>query len=384
MSLRPRHLPKDYRRRDKEFTKLDCFIENESCSGELKTRNIKFFLRYLKENNEIIKEAFNQTTTLLPKKVNGLTAMDMLSRLGSQKEAIINHLTNSTPTIESLSELLSQLDTTLEAFSENIIDPNNKQQCLFYTERIESYKKLINRDDEKVWAEFIPFILTDAFRHCIMMVEQNKPCELLYPYRDSNSGVTNTRENNSRESNKVVDAALEPVLKQIKSQSADETCETTYNNLTELTTEMKIFLRHAAKIFNFMIDTFFDETQTRDLRINPENDEDLKFLADFLFTCDLPCEIDTNGKITYNLKRGDNMSEEDYDLKKHRGKLFLYIIKLVRLLQQLLLSGLNPFNRLILNLGEMHQVKNMFTISFKDFKYFYDQKKKKNNFCGAN
>jgi hypothetical protein len=368
--------------KDKEFTKLDCFIENEICSGDLKTRNIKFFLRYLKDNSETINEAFKQTTTPLPKKVDGSYTMNILSRLGSQKEAIISQLTKSNPTRESLSELLSHLDETLLDFSSNIIDPKNKQQCLFYTERTESYKKIIDRDNEKVWAEFIPSILTDTFRHCIMMVDQNKPCGLLYPYRNSNSEVTN-----SRESNRVVDAALEKVLKQIKSQETEKKCQTTYDSSTELTTEMKTFLGHASNIFNFMIDTFFDETQTsingRSLRIdqNSENDEDLKFLAEFLFTCELPCDIDTNGKITYSLERGV-MPDADYDFKKHRGKLFLYIIKLTRLLQQLLLSGLNPLNRLIFNLGEMSQVKNMFTNSFEDFKYFYDKKKKKITFVG--
>ncbi len=353
---------------DQELSKLDCFIEDKTCGQESKTKGAKFLFKYLTDNGKTITTSFNNMASP-PKLVTGEQISDIYTALSEQKD-IINGQLDAGINMASLKESLTNFDKILERIYKEIIKDN--QHSFFYTESPENFKKYVFKGEHRLWAEFIPTILTDIFRTCIMIVNEKQPCQRLYPFIDSNQQNQNNVRN-TRERSLEINKSLQAVLPEIKSPSQ-------YDNTQPLTETMKNFLRHAAKIFNFAIETFFDETQTRIndtfLIIDDKNDEDLKFLAEFLFTHELPCEIDDNDKITYRFN-SEGMNSENMNFKKQRGHLFLYVIKLLRLLQQLLLSSINPLNLLMFYLGYMHQLKYQFGISSKELKYFYDKKTKK-------
>lgn len=352
---------------DTDFLKLPCFVENEKMRKKKSDASL-IFLRYLKEYDRIIEAAFQDSQTPIPTNYNTRT-YHLANDLHEIQTDLFGRKKNGS--ISDLKERLGSLDSILSEISEKKI--TKMQQGIYNTNDMEEFKNYTDFDGEHLWAEFIPKFMVDLVRTTIIL-DPSQSCDLVYPFYNTNDGKA---QGETRQDHEIITVALSASKTDIESYISSEA-----KIITDDMTNLKKFLKEVSKIINFMIDTFFDSQkmfEDKDCSIDPDNNEDLNFLAEFLVTKELPVEL-VGYTIKYKLSSSaQRMTPEAIEFRKFRGNLFLYVIKLMRLIQQLSITSIKSYCELIISHIEPYHYKNTGYVSVKlgEIIFIYDKKNNK-------
>jgi hypothetical protein len=278
-----------------------CFLQ-KGCENENDNR---LLYKYIQERQGIINDSLldrRQETPLKVVDINNI--MDISNSLFDMIEQIRRQIK---PTVNTLIASLNALDSELKNFHKKLVTKN--QPGIFFSFSNESALKYKEND---IWMNLMIKFLADLFRNCMIFNDDTQEgCDIDFPYKDDTS----------------ISIFHNLIRSELPGYMDSESAE--YKILSE---NMKQFLKKSVEIINFLIDNFFDETQSqfegRPCRFNSGNDEDLQFLAEFLFSYTLPAEM-VDGYLKYTGSSGDAF-------KNYRGNLVLNILKLMQVMEQVL------------------------------------------------